>query len=138
MVEEGVVMSTDSESENDPTVYAKRAGYRKENFFWDEFYENKLEEILITHMFDFTKAAYDFSTMVNNFDEKQGDDRFYFEITPKILQMKWTDIEIKKFRMQEFVKDREEDQEYLNRRDEEVPDLEWFDTDDPVNVIQCI
>lgn len=124
MREEGVVMSTDSESENDPTIFAKRAGYRQEIFFWDEFYENKLEEILITNMFDFTKSAYDFSNLVNNFDDMPIHDRFYYEITPKILQMKWTDVEIKKFRIQEFKKDREEDIQYANRNNEEVPDLE--------------
>jgi len=129
--EEGCVVSTDSESDNDPTIQAKRAGYRKEVFKWTEYYENKLEELLITHMFDFIKAAYEFSSIVNNFEDENV--RFYYEITPKILQMKWTDVEIKKYRIHEFTKDQEED--FDDQKDEVMPDLETFDVDEPVRVV---
>mmetsp|Transcript_18846 Transcript_18846/g.18514 ORF Transcript_18846/g.18514 Transcript_18846/m.18514 type:complete len:384 (-) Transcript_18846:24-1175(-) len=129
MRDEGVVMSTDSESENDPTLPAKRAGYRREIFKWDEFYENKLEEILIQHMFDFTKAAHEFSSMVNNFEDDSPENRFYYEINPKILQMKWTDVEIKKYRIVEFTKDKEDQEE---DSEEDLPPLDAFEDDDPV------
>jgi hypothetical protein len=131
MRDEGCVMSTDSESENDPTIMAKRAGYRKEIFKWTEFYEDKLEELLIKHMFDFIRAAQEFSAMVNNFDDENEQNKFYYEITPKILQMKWTDVEIKKYRIHEFTKDKE-DLDDEESEDEEVPDVEQFDTEAPV------
>ena len=134
MRDEGVVMSTDSESENDPTLPAKRAGYRREIFKWDEFYENKLEELLIQHMFDFVKAAQEFSAMVNNFDDDSPENRFYYEITPKILQMKWTDVEIKKYRILEFTKN-EKDEESKSESDEDLPDIDTFDTAEPVRTI---
>lgn len=128
--DEGVVMSTDSESENDPTVFAKRAGYRKEIFKWNEHYEGKLEEMLINHMFDFIKAAREFSELVNNFEDEHAEDKFYYEITPKILQMKWADIEIKKYRIHEFTKDKEEESS------SEEEKIEEFDTKDKVRTYQ--
>jgi hypothetical protein len=134
MKEDGVVMSTDSESENDPTVAAKRAGYRKEIFKWTEVYENKLEELLIKHMFDFIKSAQEFSEMVNNFEDETQTDRFYYEISPKILQMKWTDVEIKKYRIHEFTKEREDVDEESD--EEELPDIETFDTGDNVRTYE--
>lgn len=132
MRDEGVVVSTDSECENDPTLFAKRAGYRKEIFKWTPFYEEKLEELLIKYMFDFVQAAQEFSGMVNNFEDTTEEDKFYYEITPKILQMKWTDVEIKNFRMAEFTKDEEEDEEYLNRENGMRTEVEEFGTDEPV------
>lgn len=134
MKEDGCVMSTDSESENDPTLSAKRAGYRKEIFKWTEFYENKLEELLIKHMFDFIKVAQEFSELVNNFEDESQTDKIYYEITPKILQMKWTDVEIKSYRIAEFIKDKEDVEE--EESDEEVPEMETFDTDDKVRVYE--
>lgn len=137
MRDEGVVVSTDSESENDPTLFAKRAGYRKEIFKWTQFYENRLEEMLIKHMFDFIKVAHEFSAMVNDFDNDEVEDKFYYEITPKILQLKWTDIEIKNFRMHEFTIDEEEDPEYLEKshfhtNEVSSDSVQSFDTDEPV------
>lgn len=129
MKEEGCVMSTDSESENDPTIVAKRAGYRKEMFKWTEFYEGKLEELLVNHMFDFITASHEFSAMVNNFEDETREDKFYYEITPKILQMKWTDVEIKKYRMHELTKDKDEE---LEESDEEETQVQSFSTDAPV------
>ena len=136
MRDEGVVMSTDSESENDPTLFAKRAGYKKVIFKWTKFYEDKLEELLIKHMFDFITVAQEFSALVNNFDNEEMQEKFYYEITPKILQMKWTDIEIKEHRMAEFIKDEEEDEEYINfeqdRTDGNASGVQEFGTDEPV------
>ena len=65
-------------------------------------------------MFDFITVAQEFSALVNDFDNEEMQEKFYYEITPKILQMKWTDIEIKEHRMAEFIKDEEEDEEYIN------------------------
>jgi hypothetical protein len=86
-------------------------------------------------MFDFIKAAHDLSSMVNNFDDENQEDKFYYEITPKILQMKWTDIEIKKYRLHEFTKEKTGELEEESE-DEDLPDIEVFDNGDAVRNLE--
>jgi hypothetical protein len=63
---------------------------------WTPVLEVKLEELLIEKQFDFNRAALDFSALLNKdlatcFSE--------FRIDAKALQLKWTDIEIRRYIM---------------------------------------
>lgn len=90
---DGVVQSTDSESESDNLESRVKPEDRKQ-FKWTQFYEDLLEELLVKHMFDFTAASKEMSKMVNDPCEIDEGRAEFYEITPKVLQMKWTDIEI--------------------------------------------
>ena len=64
---------------------------------WTPRLESQLEDILIRNAFDFKAAAKDFQHYVNN--QNQNPDAIatlFFKIDHKVLQIKWTDIEIRK------------------------------------------
>ena len=65
---EGVVMTTDSESETE--IAKRRAGREAGNLKWTEELEDKLEEMLMENYFDFHKTSKDFSTFLNDGSEK--------------------------------------------------------------------
>jgi len=48
------------------------------------------------HMFDFKSASKEMDELIN----KPGNLE-YFEINPKVLQLKWTDIEVRKYRIKQ-------------------------------------
>mmetsp|Transcript_4586 Transcript_4586/g.6967 ORF Transcript_4586/g.6967 Transcript_4586/m.6967 type:complete len:92 (+) Transcript_4586:1307-1582(+) len=62
-------------------------------FKWTEESEDLLEEILIGRQFDFEQTATDFANLVNKDVEEP------YEITTKTIQVRWTDIEIRKYRL---------------------------------------
>jgi hypothetical protein len=57
-----------------------------------------LEEILIDCEFNFTKAARALSKMLNTNPEfnREGTEKNYWKIEAKTLQLKWTDIEVRR------------------------------------------
>jgi hypothetical protein len=66
----------------------------KAQFKWTPEHEEELEEILITFSFDFKSATRAFCKYVN----KNDPDNF-FEMDVKTIQLRWTDIEIRKYRL---------------------------------------
>jgi hypothetical protein len=66
----------------------------KEPFKWTSEYEDLLEELLIKHSFDFRAATRDFVKEIN----KEDNETFY-SIDAKTLQLRWTDVEIRKYRL---------------------------------------
>lgn len=53
-----------------------------------------MEELLIKHSFDFKAATRDFLRLINSLDTEK-----YYEMDMKTLQLRWTDIEIRKYRL---------------------------------------
>lgn len=91
--EAGAVSATDSESETE--FQQKLRGDRtKATFRWTPKHEHELEELLIKHSFDFKVATRDFLRLINSLDEEK-----YYEMDMKTLQLRWTDIEIRKYRL---------------------------------------
>ena len=66
----------------------------KHQFKWTSDYEELLEELLIKHSFDFRAASRDFVKEINK-DEQEN----FYSIDAKTLQLRWTDIEIRKYRL---------------------------------------
>lgn len=91
----GAVSGTESESESE-FVTSLRGNRRKVQFRWTTENEDELEELLIKYQFDFKSAAREFVKTVN----KDNKDTF-FNVDVKQLQVRWTDIEIRKFRLTE-------------------------------------
>lgn len=91
--EAGAVSATDSESEAE--FQQKLRGNRtKAAFKWTPKHEHELEELLIKHSFDFKAATRDFLRLINSLDDAK-----YYEMDTKTLQLRWTDIEIRKYRL---------------------------------------
>jgi len=92
-ISSGAVSGSESESESE--FQSKIRGGRVNNQFkWTSDYEELLEEVLIKHSFDFKAASRDFVKEIN----KDEQDNFY-SIDAKTLQLRWTDIEIRKYRL---------------------------------------
>ncbi len=89
---------------------------------WTPVLEAKLEELLIERQFDFNRTALDFSAVLNKdlatcFSE--------FRIDAKALQLKWTDIEIRRYIMPQMHQQRTAQRETQPAaEDEELPPLE--------------
>ncbi|CDW79659.1 dynein assembly factor axonemal [Stylonychia lemnae] len=83
-----------SESESDAEAYY-RNNKQLIQFKWTSEYEDQLEDILIKYFFDFSHAAKEFSRLVN--PDPNADK--WFLIDAKSLQLRWTDIEIRKYRL---------------------------------------
>jgi hypothetical protein len=89
----GAVSGTDSESESE--FQSKIRGNRvKHQFKWTSEYEDMLEELLMKHSFDFRAASRDFIKGINSEDQEN-----FYTIDVKTLQLRWTDIEIRKYRL---------------------------------------
>merc|ERR1712060_404634 len=90
----GAVSGTDSESE------AETGGRMVKDISaieWTPRLESELEEILIRNAFDFKAASKDFQHYVNS--EKNNPEAIvtlFFKIDSKLLQRKWTEIEVRK------------------------------------------
>ena len=121
--EAGAVSATDSESETE--FQQKLRGNRtKKAFKWTPKHEHELEELLIKHSFDFKAATRDFLRLINSLDDEQ-----YYEMDTKTLQLRWTDIEIRKYRLNnaaasnmKFNQEEEDDDLELRDLDEETDD----------------
>lgn len=89
----GAVSGTDSESESE--FQSKIRGNRvKHQFKWTSEYEDMLEDLLIKHSFDFRAASRDFIKEINSEEQEN-----FYTIDVKTLQLRWTDIEIRKYRL---------------------------------------
>ena len=86
-------------------------------FKWSPKSEDLLEEILIKHSFDFKSACREFVKEIN-----QGKEQFY-QIDVKTLQLRWTDIEIRKYRLNNMEEEKPAD-EAKEDDEEELPPLE--------------
>ncbi len=94
----GVVMSTDSsESEREGE---KRKMVSMQQFKWTPETEDLLEETLMSNFFDFHATAKQFSKKINeSLTQNEGQDKVWYNIDAKSLQLRWTDIEIRKYRL---------------------------------------
>ena len=99
---DGVVMTSDS-SGSEMEKDSKRKKLSMQQFKWTPTTEALLEEILMRHYFDFHAAAKEFSKAINDTHSQTGDnaveEQVYYQIDPKSLQLRWTDIEIRKYRL---------------------------------------
>ena len=66
----------------------------KTPFKWTNENESYLEEILIESAFDFKAATQEFMKYINEKDNEK-----YYEVDEKTVQLRWTDIEIRKYRL---------------------------------------
>jgi hypothetical protein len=72
---------------------------------------------LIKNQFNFTSASREFSRLVN----KDPNSEVYYQVDKKTLQLRWTDVEIRKYRMAAS-KDNSQ-QETGEDEDEDLPPL---------------
>lgn len=72
------------------------------SFKWTPEYEDKLEDILMKHYFDFHLAAKEFSKIVNKEALAGNSQSVIYQIDAKTLQLRWTDIEIRQYRLNQF------------------------------------
>lgn len=69
-------------------------------FKWTQQNETLLEEILMKHYFDFISASKEFSQIINDsLSKTTGGEQVGYQIDAKSLQLRWTDIEIRKYRL---------------------------------------
>ena len=86
--------------------------------------EELLEEVLIQHCFDFKAASREFIKTVNK-DEPVN----FFKLDIKTLQLRWTDIEIRKYRLNDTGAYKS-DEENASDDGADLPPLEKGRTDD--------
>ena len=82
------------DDEDDAEWKARCAKLHPTPYKWTDEGESLLEECLIKVAFDFDQAAEVFEKRLN----KPLKD-VYYKFTPKQLQLRWTDIEIRKYRL---------------------------------------
>ena len=71
-----------------------------QQFKWTPENEELLEQILMKHLFDFNAAAKDFTKTINEgLHSKNPEGGEVYQIDAKSLQLRWTDIEIRKYRL---------------------------------------
>ena len=116
----GAVSGTDSESEPDTMG---RMVKDLSAVQWCPRLEMKLEEILIRNAFDFKSTAKDFQRYINSSDNPDQIQTLFFRIDSRTLQLKWTDIEIRKHVIPKMQKDHQEEEEEANLEDD-LPPLE--------------
>ena len=91
----GAVSGTESESETE-FISSLRGSRKKSQFKWTQEFEDILEELLIKHQFDFKVAAREFVKIIN-----KDSPELFFTVDARQLQIRWTDIEIRKYRLPE-------------------------------------
>ena len=111
-------MSTDSEESESENKLSMQ------QFRWTPAKETLLEEILMKHFFDFHAAAKEFTRIIN--DQASGE---CYQIDAKSLQLRWTDIEIRKYRLPQSgspskSQDAEEEKETREEEEDDLPPLE--------------
>eukprot|EP00347_Sterkiella_histriomuscorum_P004474 403360327 len=129
-----VPMTSDSESDAESLIRNQKQIIP---FKWTPEYEDILENILMKNFFDFNAAAKEFSRYLN---EKVEEGKWY-QVDAKSLQLRWTDIEIRKYRLHQANNQqndqsprRKADQGYNEQEDNEeddegLPPLEQVDED---------
>lgn len=89
----GAVSGTDSESEPDTQ---NRMVKDLTAVNWTKNVEQKLEEILIRNAFDFKLTAKEFQRFMNDSTNPDSLQTVFYKIDAKTLQVKWTEIEVRK------------------------------------------
>ena len=82
--------ATDSESESE-FIAKLRGGREKNKFNWTPEAEEQLEDVLIKNQFDFRAASREFCKLINQ------NSAIFYSMDVKQLQLRWTDIEIRKY-----------------------------------------
>lgn len=93
-------MSTDSESEAE--IQSQKKAVPMQQFKWTPENEEILEEVLVKNLFDFQATTREFTKIINSGEVKdQNGEPIYYKIDAKSLQLRWTDIEIRKYRLKQ-------------------------------------
>lgn len=71
------------------------------------------------HMFDFKAASLEMNQQINIIKDIEEGRTELVEISPKVLQLKWTDIEVRKYRMNELQEQDWSSDENENSSDDE-------------------
>ncbi len=87
---------------------------------WSPKLESELEEILVRNQFDFKQTGREFERLLNR---TEGTNEIVFKVDPKTLQLRWTDIEIRRHVMPAQQASSEEENAHLDD-DDELPPLE--------------
>ena len=90
---------------------------------WCPRLESMLEEILIRNAFDFKSTAKEFQRYLNSPNNPDQIQTLFFKIESRTLQLKWTDIEIRKHVIPNMQKERQEEEDEANVEDD-LPPLE--------------
>ena len=106
----GAVSATDSESESE-FIAKLRGGREKNKFNWTPEAEEQLEDVLIKNQFDFRAASREFCKLINQ------NSAMFYSMDVKQLQLRWTDIEIRKYRLPT------DDQRNLSGEEESTADV---------------
>ena len=118
----GAVSGTDSESEPETMGRMVKDLSALE---WSTELEAKLEEILIRDAFDFKTSAKDFQRYLNSAENPKQSQTLFYRIDAKTLQLKWTDIEIRKHVIPQMQNDAlEEEQANDESVEDDLPPLE--------------
>jgi hypothetical protein len=104
------VSATDSESESE-FIAKLRGGREKNKFNWTPEAEEQLEDVLIKNQFDFRAASREFCKLINQ------NSAIFYSMDVKQLQLRWTDIEIRKYRLPT------DDQRNLSGEEESTADV---------------
>ena len=110
----GAVSATDSESESE-FMTKIRGNREKAQLKWTPELEEKLEEILLKNQFEFRAASREFCKFVNDSSP------IFYAVDVKQLQLRWTDIEIRKYRLNEADLEKSDDEA---APENELPPLE--------------
>ena len=100
-----------------------------QQFKWTQQNESLLEEILMKHYFDFNSASKEFSQIINDSLSKTvGGEQVGYQIDAKSLQLRWTDIEIRKYRLNQGSSQPDEEEELKEESgttlEDDLPPLE--------------
>jgi len=116
----GAVSATDSESEPE-FITQLRGGRAKGTFKWTPELEDLLEDILVKNQFDFRSASREFVKAINSENLET-----FLQVNVKQLQLRWTDIEIRKYRLPNAPQSNSDSEEPKPEatQDDELPPLE--------------
>ena len=68
---------------------------KREEIEWTTELEQLLEELLIKHLFDFSRTANEFHSKINKQRDIDTGKAKYYEVSSEILRIKWTGVEMK-------------------------------------------
>ena len=94
---------------------------------WVPKLEADLEEMLVRNQFDFIGAAKEFQRYLNSNELSSPTNNTFYKIDAKTLQLKWTDIEIRKHVIPTLNKEEDQEDELSDEdqnEGDELPPLE--------------
>lgn len=94
---------------------------------WVPKLEADLEEMLVRNQFDFIGAAKEFQRYLNSNELSSPTNNNFYKIDAKTLQLKWTDIEIRKHVIPTLNKEEDQEDELSDEdqnEGDELPPLE--------------